>query len=417
MLVQRNKACGVDVHRDSIVATILSRDGKMDQKEFGTTISQLFEFRDWLESSECKVVALESTGTYWIPVYTVLEDGFDVIVANPYMIKHIRKRKNDQSDSEWIAELCLNDQIEPSRIFPKDSWELRMLTRTREGLVKTRTDYKNKIHRDLASANIKLASVVSDIFGKSGMHCLIGKLLGREVSDIISTIPSGRVRKKADEIREAIMANLTQVQVLSIKISLSLIESINQKIQEIDAEIQSRIKNRQADLEIVMSVPGIDFVSAVTILAEIGNYRDFASAEKIATYFGLVPYVYKSAGKVITGPITKQGSKHLRWIMVQVAHAASRVKGSRFRKDFQRIRARRGYNIAIVALARKILCILHHLLVNQEMYQEIAVRKPKQSKVMLSEKKPQKDMTLEEMIEVVRQSGYTVSRTERGACG
>jgi transposase len=99
-----------------------------------------------------------------------------------------------------------------------------MLTRTREGLVKTRTDYKNKIHRDLASANIKLASVVSDIFGKSGMHCLIGKLLGRDVSEIISTIPSGRVRKKADEFREAIMANLTQAQVLSIKISLSLIE-------------------------------------------------------------------------------------------------------------------------------------------------------------------------------------------------
>ncbi len=170
MLVQKDKACGVDVHRDSIVATILSRDGNKDQRKFGTTISELFEFRDWLISNECKSVALESTGTYWIPIYTVLEDSFEVVVANPYMIKHIRKRKNDQSDSEWIAELCLNDQIEPSRIFPKDDWELRMLTRTREGLVKTRTDYKNKIHRDLASANIKLASVVTDIFGKSGMH-------------------------------------------------------------------------------------------------------------------------------------------------------------------------------------------------------------------------------------------------------
>jgi transposase len=180
MLVQRDKACGVDIHRDSIVATILSRDGKMSQREFGTTISELFEFRSWLLSSECKVVALESTGTYWIPVYTILEDSFEVIVANPYMIKHIRKRKNDQSDSEWIAELCLNDQIEPSRIFPKEDWELRMLTRTREGLVKTRTDYKNKIHRDLASANIKLASVVSDIFGKSGMHCLIGRTYALE---------------------------------------------------------------------------------------------------------------------------------------------------------------------------------------------------------------------------------------------
>ena len=128
MLVQKDKACGVDVHRDSIVATILSRKGTKVQQEFGTTISELFEFRDWLMSNECNAVALESTGTYWIPIYSILEEGFEVIVANPYMIKHIRKKKKDQIDSEWIAELCLNDQIAPSRIFPKEDLALRMLT-------------------------------------------------------------------------------------------------------------------------------------------------------------------------------------------------------------------------------------------------------------------------------------------------
>jgi transposase len=116
-----------------------------------------------------------------------------------------------------------------------------------------------------------------------------------------------------------------------------------------------------------MGIPGIDFVSGVTILAEIGNYRDFRSPEQIAAYFGLVPYVYQSAGKLYTGPITKMGSKHLRWILVQVAHAASRVKNSMLRRFFLRVRGRRGYNVAIVALARKILCILYHLLINQEM--------------------------------------------------
>ncbi len=332
------------------------------------------------------------------------------------MIKHIRKRKNDQSDSEWIAELCLNDQIEPSRIFSKYDWELRMLTRTREGLVKTRTDYKNKIHRDLVSANIKLASVVTDIFGKSGMHCLIGKLDGKETDEIIRTIPSKRVRKKANEIRESILPNLTQVQILSIKISLSLIESIDQKVHEIDAEIQSRILSRQKDLEIAMSVPGINFVSGVTILAEIGNYRDFTSPEKLATYFVLVPYVYQSADKLYTGPITKQGSKHMRWILVQVAHASSKVIGSRLRKFFLRIKARRGYNIAIGALARKILCILHHLLINQENYEEIAIKKPKSPKAMMSEV-PHIRMTLEEMIEVIRQNGYHVNKVQRDASG
>jgi transposase len=416
MLVQKDKACGVDVHRDSIVATILSRKGTKVQQEFGTTISELFEFRDWLMSNECNAVALESTGTYWIPIYTILEEGFEVIVANPYMIKHIRKKKKDQIDSEWIAELCLNDQIAPSRIFPKEDWALRMLTRTREGLVKTRTDYKNKVHRDLASANIKLASVVTDVFGKSGMHCLTGKLLGQNVDEIIETIPSGRVRKKADQIREAIMANFDQVQILSIKISISLIASLNQKIKEVDAEIQSRIVNRQMDLEIAMSIPGIDFVSGVTILAEIGNYRDFTSPEQIAAYFGLVPYVYQSAGKLYTGPITKMGSKHLRWILVQVAHAASRVKNSMFRRFFLRVRGRRGYNVAIVALARKILCILYHLLINQEMYLE-EVKKPRPSKHRITETSETTGISLEKMIDLIRQSGYVVSRTDGSACG
>jgi transposase len=165
-----------------------------------------------------------------------------------------------------------------------------------------------------------------------------------------------------------------------------------------------------------MSVPGIDFVSAVTILAEIGNYRDFTSAEKIATYFGLVPYVYKSAGKIYTGPITKQGSKHLRRIMVQVDHAASRVKGSRFRRFFLRIKARRGYNVAIVALARKILCILYHLLINQEMYEELVVSKSKSSKAAMFKTISLKGMALEEMIEVIRQNGYLVDKAEQGAC-
>jgi transposase len=161
-------------------------------------------------SNDCKSVALESTGTYWVPIYTILEDGFEVIVANPYMIKHIRKKKKDKIDSEWIAELCLNDQIAPSRIFPKEDWALRMLTRNREGLVKTRTDYKNKVHRDLASANIKLASVVTDVFGKSGMHCSICKLLGQNVDEIIESIPSGRVRKKADQFERPLWQILTK---------------------------------------------------------------------------------------------------------------------------------------------------------------------------------------------------------------
>ena len=142
---QRDKACGADIHKNTIVATILSLAGIKSQAEFGTTLSELFRFKAWLIDNDCDVVAMESTGTYWIPVYTVLESSIQVIVANPYMIKHIPGKKTDVTDSEWLAELCLKDLIVPSRIFPKEARVLRGLTRAREGLVKIRTQLKNKI--------------------------------------------------------------------------------------------------------------------------------------------------------------------------------------------------------------------------------------------------------------------------------
>jgi transposase len=159
---QRNKACGADIHKNTIVATILSTDGTKIRAEFGTILPELMKFREWLINNGCNVVAMESTGTYWIPIYSVLEDTIEVIVANPYIIKHIPGKKTDIVDSEWLAELCLKDLITPSRIFPKEDWMLRNLTRSRESLVKIRTQLRNKIHRDLSSSHIKLSSVVTD---------------------------------------------------------------------------------------------------------------------------------------------------------------------------------------------------------------------------------------------------------------
>ena len=151
-----------------------------------------------------------------------------------------------------------------------------------------------------------------------------------------------------------------------------------------------------------------------TILAEIGNYRDFSSPEMLASFFGLVPYVYQSAGKLYTGPITKQGSKHMRWILVQVARSASKVKGSRLKRFFLRIKARRGSNVATIALARKILCILYHLLINQEIYEEATIKKSKLSKNGIMNSSLPREMNLEDMIEVIWQSGYSVDKVDRG---
>ena len=408
MIDQLNIVCGADIHQRFLVATILCRDGRTWSNRFLMNLNGLLDFKSWLISHECQKVAVESTGRFWIPVHMILEGSIDVIVANAYKIKHIPKKKTDLKDSEWLAELCLNDMIEPSRIFPKEDRELRNLTRAREAYVRDLSKEKNRIHNVLESCSIKLASVISDIFGKSGMYILNGLLSGTSIEVVLKGIPDKRVReKKAEELREALMGKLEVSDIFLIRQSLQIIAQLKIRIEELDVEIRSRIASRPMDLKIAMSIPGIGIVSAYTILAEIGNYMDFKKPEQLAMWAGIVPSVYQSADKLITGGITKQGSKHLRWILVQVAHAITHKKGGKLKKFFLKIRAKKGYLVAIVALARKVLCILHHLLVNQELYEEEGGAVQKDTLIL---KNDQKVPPIEDMIRYLVQDGYKVKK-------
>src|SRR5512136_2032230 len=327
--------------------------------------------------NQCEQVAVESTGTYWIPIHAILEGAIDLIVANAYKIKHTPGRKTDISDSEWLAELCLNGMIEPSRIFPKADRELRKLTRAREGYVNDMTREKNRIHHALESCSIKLSSVLADIFGKSGRYLMTSLMDGVEIEEILQGIPVKRIRKKADQIKESIKGSLDTTQILLIRGSLEQIESIQKRISELDNEIKIRISSRKEELNIAMSIPGIGFTAAAIILAEIGDFRDFDKSEQLASWSGLVPAVYQSADKLVTGSITKHGSRHIRRILVEVAQVIARTNKSKLKKFFLRVQAKKGHNVAAVALARKVLCILHHLLMNREMFQEEGVETKK----------------------------------------
>ena len=410
---QLNVVCGADIHQRFLVATILCRDGRKWTKRFLMNVNGLLDFKAWLMSNGCQKVAVESTGRFWIPVHMILDGTVDVIVANAYKIKHTTKKKTDLKDSEWLAELCLNDMIEPSRIFPKEDRELRNLTRAREAYIRDLSKEKSRVHHVLESCSIKLSSVISDVFGKSGMHILNGLMNGVSIEDILKGIPDKRVRdKKAEELREALMGKLEVSAIILIRQSLQIINQFNMRIEELDQEIRSRIASKPMDLKIAMSIPGIGIVSAYTILAEIGNYLDFKTPEQLAMWAGIVPSVYQSADKLITGSITKQGSKHLRWILVQVAHAISHKKGGKLKKFFLKIRAKKGHLVVIVALARKVLCILYHLLVNQEMYEEdgLAARKD----ALILKKTDRQIPPIEEMIRYVVQAGYEVKKIKPG---
>ena len=407
---KREIACGVDVHNRFIVATILSSDGLKLQDRFETNLEELLKFKDWLKDNGCHKVALESTGNYWLPIYHVLEGSVNFILANAYQIKHIPGRKTDALDSEWIAEICLKNLISPSRIFCRNHRELRSLTRTRESLMKVRTKIKNRVTHELEAACIKLSSVLSDVFGKSGRHIVDGLLNGMDLEEILETIPSRKVKAIKEEIRGTIQSNLSALQIFLIQSHLDMIDAITKQIVEIDAKISDQISSRNEDLRIALSMPGMGVVSASTILAEVGDFRDFSSPEKLAAYCGLVPSVYQSAGKQINGHITKHGSPHIRSMIIEVAHAIIRTKrNSRLKKFFLRVKARRGMKIGVVALARKVLCILYHLLISQETYQDDLLSKPRSVRYSNVQST---SMGLDEMIKTIIKAGYEVKKNE-----
>jgi transposase len=219
------------------------------------------------------------------------------------------------------------------------------------------------IHHALDSCGIKLSSVLTDIFGKAGQTILNGLLEGRTIDDILKGINLKRLKATDEEIREAIKGSLDFTQIFLIRGSLEQMEAIQKRIDEIRKEIKGRIAYRKEDLKIAMSIPGVGFTSASTLLAEIGDITDFKKPEQLAAWAGLVPSVYQSAGKLITGSITKHGSRHIRWILVQVARVIARGRNSKLKRFFLRVKAKKGSNVAVVALARKVLCILHHLLI------------------------------------------------------
>lgn len=414
METQKNIVCGADVHKKFIKTTILSRDGIKLVERFGMTLDDILQFKNWVISNKCEAVAIESTGIYWIPIYTVLEGSIEVILANAYKVKHTPGKKTDKRDSAWLAELCLNGMIEPSRIFPKDDRELRNMTRSRENLVNNRTQMKNRIHKELESACIKISSVLSDIFGKSGMQILNALLEGKNIDEILKEITSKKILKKEQELRNALKTSLDPARSILIRTYLEMIDKIEEKIKMLDGEIKIRMHRLKEDLEIAMSIIGMGFTSASTILAEIGNVRDFKTAAQLASWCGLTPKVSQSADVLVTGSITKQGSKHVRRMLVQVAHIIARSGSSKLKKFFLRIQGKKGTKKAIVALARKLVCILHHLLFKREKYLDgDAAKTKKTKKVDIDMNSSSVRMSEQDMINILLSAGYIVKQNEQ----
>lgn len=371
--------CGLDVHKDMVVACLLkiTTEGELRQetRTFQTVLEELQALGEWLRAEECSHVAMESTGSFWKPVYNVLADGrLTVWVVNAAQIRNLPGRKTDVGDAEWIASLLQHGLVRPSFIPDQAQRELRDLTRTRTTLLDERSASVQRLQKVLEDANLKLSSVVTDIVGASGRAILEALVAGTTNPETLAELAKGRLRKKREALEKALAGTMRKHHRVLVSMHLEHIDFLDESIDRLDAEIAERLRPFEEELARLDTIPGVGERTAQVLAAEIGLDMDhFPSADHLASWAGMCPGNHQSGGTRRNAP-TRKGSKFLRRALIEAAHAAARKKGSYFAARYRHLAVRRGKPKAAVAIGHAILVSAYHLLVRQEDYQEMDLR-------------------------------------------
>jgi transposase len=364
--------CGMDVHKNSITACILTKE-KKEIRTFGTMTDDLLLLVDWVQSNNCTHVAMESTGVYWKPIYNLLElePTIETYVVNAQHMKQVPGRKTDVKDAEWIADLLKHGLLKPSYIPNREQRELRELVRYRRSLIDERARESNRIQKVLEGANIKLGSVATDILGVSGRLMIRQFIDGETDPMIIAQLAKKTLRRKMDLLQRSLNGLIGSHQKFLLKSQLDHIEYLENQIKQLDVEIGDRLKENQEDLERLDSIPGIGIQTAQQIMAEIGpDMSRFKGSANLASWAGMAPGQNESAGKKKASR-TRDGNKYLRSALVEAAASAIRKKDSYLAAKYQRLKRRRGTKKARVAIAHQILVIAYYLLTRKENYKEL----------------------------------------------
>ena len=369
------KACGVDVHKTFIVAVICDSTNQIPKylkKRFSTFNNSLIDFRNWLLNNDCQNVCMESTGKYYIPVYNALE-GFisNVVVANPKWVAVIKGEKDDNKDAKWIADLFKLGIVRSSFIPPKDFRILREYTRYLYKLTCNKASEKNRFINALTVGNCKLDMVFSDIFGKSSQN-IIDIILHKDSfsdEDIINCLRKN-CKSSHEDILSAISGiSFTSEQKLRIKLIKEHIDYLTNEINNLREVVDILVAPYEDYINLLMTIPGIDRNSAITILSEIGtDMSQFSNHYRLTSWAGLAPGCNESAGKKKSVKISRAGV-YLKPCLVEVAHCAVKDKtNTYYGNKFNKISKRRGKKRAIIAIARKILVAIYHMLFTGEVW-------------------------------------------------
>jgi transposase len=375
MHVVHERCCGLDVHQKSVVACLITLDiqGKQHKhlRRFGTMTAELLALADWLTAAGCTHVAMESTGVYWKPVFNLFEGLFTLLVVNAQHIKQLPGRKTDMRDAEWIADLLQHGLLRASFIPSAEQRALRDLTRHRSTLVEERARIVNRLQKVLEDTNIKLAAVASDITGKSARMMLEALLAGERDVNRLADLARGRMRAKRVQLEQALAGWMQPHHCFLIAEHLSHIDYLDESIERLSAQIAARLTECEEEIVLLDTVPGLSRRSAEVLVAEIGtDLSRFPSAAHLASWAGMCPGNHESAGKRLSGR-TRKGSRWLRQVLIEAAHAAARSKTTYLGAQYRRLAARRGTKKAIVAVGHTILVMVYHVLTRRQPYSDL----------------------------------------------
>ena len=399
MKVTFQTCCGVDVHKSFLVATIIKTSSGIEpsyqKRRFSTFNNSILEFKKWLLENECLYVCMESTGKYWIPVFNLLEDEINVTIANPKWVKAVKGNKDDTKDSKWIGDLFRLGLVRGSYIPCKKIRILREFTRYRYKLVSCRSSEKNRYQNALTVCNVALDSVVSDIFGKSSTS-IIDYLLEQSGTSIDHEVIASKLLKRLKAKEDAVIESIEGYQMTdSQKYRMHLVRAhmdyITAAINDVDSEIESLIAfdpDYENAVELLCTIPGVKYDSAITIISEIGiDMSQFCSSKRLCCWAGLTPGSNESAGKKKSVRITRAGV-YLKPALVQCAHAAVKSdKSPYYKKKYESLVKRRGKKRAIIAIARMILTAIFQMLTTGETWNPCDLYKIDMPEALLEKQK------------------------------
>lgn len=369
------RCCGLDIHKKSVVAClIIMEPGQKPLKEtrtFRTMTADLLALTDWLQKAGCTHVAMESTGLYWRPIYNLLEGLFELLLVNAQHIKAVPGRKTDVKDAEWIAELLRHGLLRGSFVPSRPQRQLRDLTRHRSNLVQERARILNRLQNVLEDANIKLASVVTDIHGVSARAMLEALIAGERDVAVLAALARGRMRSKRGELEDALRGRFTSHHSFLLTEHLSHLDYLDESIARVSALIEQHVADEQERITLLDTIPGVGQRTAEMLIAEIGtDMSRFPSAKHLASWAGMCPGQNESAGKRRSGK-TRKGNRWLRQTLVEMAHAAAKTKGTYLAAQYRRIAARRGKKRALIAIGHTILVIAYMIIKRRQPYQDL----------------------------------------------